>query len=126
MNDFMLLADVNTYNDHISMLRSKLTAKDIAIYKASDVYYSKKTLLGKTFRNFHNFVKSQYIYNYCSVTQDKKIDVFDIGIGQGGELNKYFHSRVKSITGIDVDAEGLFSAGTESAIGRLMNLKKNS
>ena len=124
MNDFMLLSDTNTYNDHISMLRSKLTAKDIAIYKASDVYYSKKTLLGKTFRNFHNFVKSQYIYNYCSVTQDKKIDVFDIGIGQGGELNKYFHSRVKSITGIDVDAEGLFSAGTESAIGRLMNLKK--
>ena len=124
MNDFMLLSHVSTYSDHITMLRSKLTAKDIAIYKASDVYYTKKTNLGKTFRNFHNFVKSQYIYNYCSMTQDKKLDVFDIGIGQGGELNKYFHARVKSITGIDVDAEGLFSAGTESAIGRLMNLKK--
>ena len=124
INDFMLLGDKNTYTDHVTMLRSKLTARDIAIYRASDVYYSKKTKLGTTFRAFHNFIKSQYIYNYCAVTQDKKIDVFDIGIGNGGELNKYFHSRVKSITGIDVDVEGLFSAGSESAIGRLMNLKK--
>jgi hypothetical protein len=124
MNDFMLLGDKNTYNDHINILRAKLTAKDIAIYKASDVYYSKKTNLGKTFRNFHNFVKSQYIYNYCSMTEDKKMDVLDIGIGQGGDLLKYFHSRVKSITGIDVDADGLFSAGSESAIGRLMQSKK--
>jgi len=126
MTDFSLLGDVNTYNDHVTMLRSKLTAKDIAIYRASDVYYSKKTNLGKTFRAFHNFVKSQYIYNYCSVTQDKKLDVFDIGIGQGGEFSKYFHARVKSITGIDADAEGLFSSGSESAIGRLMNLKKTT
>lgn len=124
MNDFMLLGDKNTYNDHINMLRSKLTAKDIAIYRASDVYYSKKTNLGKAFRNFHNFVKSQYIYNYCAVSQDRKLDIMDIGIGQGGDLNKYFHTRVKSITGIDVDAEGLFSAGSESAIGRLMHSKK--
>ena len=126
MTDFTLLGDVNTYNDHVTMLRSKLTAKDIAIYRASDVYYTKKSNLGKVFRNFHNFVKSQYIYNYCSITEDKKLDIFDIGIGRGGELSKYYHSRVKSITGIDVDVEGLFSAGSESAIGRLMNLKKTT
>lgn len=124
MTDFMLLGDKNTYEDHVTLLKSKLTSRDIAIYRASDVYYTKKTNLGKAYRAFHNFVKSQYIYNYCGVTQDKKIDVLDVGIGQGGELNKYFHSRVKSITGIDVDVEGLFSAGSESAIGRLMNLKK--
>lgn len=126
INDFMLLGDKHTYVDHVNMLRSKLSAKDIAIFRASDVYYTKKTNLGKTFRAFHNFVKSQYIYNYCSITQDNKLDVLDIGIGQGGDLSKYYHCRVKSITGLDVDAEGLFSAGSESAIGRLMNLKKTT
>jgi len=124
MNDFMLMGDPNTYNEHITMLRSKLTAKDIAIYRASDVYYSKKSNLGKTFRAFHNFIKSQYLYNYCSVTEDKKMDILDVGIGRGGELSKYFHARVKSIVGIDVDVEGLFSAGSDSAIGRYMNFKK--
>jgi SAM-dependent methyltransferase len=82
--------------------------------------------LGKTFRAFHNFIKSQYLYNYCSITQDNKLDILDIGIGQGGDLNKYYHCRVKSITGLDVDAEGLFSAGSESAIGRLMNLRRTT
>ena len=123
----LLKNKINVYPNPASSvinLSLKLTAKDIAIYKASDVYYSKKTNLGKTFRNFHNFVKSQYIYNYCSITEDKKMDVLDIGIGQGGDLLKYFHSRVRSITGIDVDADGLFSAGSESAIGRLMQSKK--
>jgi SAM-dependent methyltransferase len=124
MNDFMLMGDADTYEDHINMLRSKLTAKDIAMYRASDVYYSKKTNLGKTFRAFHNFVKSQYLYNYCNPIQDRKLDVLDVGIGQGGEFAKYFHARVKSITGIDVDVEGLFSSGSNSAIGRYLNQKK--
>ena len=126
MNDFMIMGDPATYNDHINMLRNKLTAKDIAMYRASDVYYSKKSNLGKTFRAFHNFIKSQYLYNYCSPIEDKKLDILDVGIGQGGELNKYYHSRVKSITGIDVDVEGLFSAGSNSAIGRYLNLKKTT
>jgi SAM-dependent methyltransferase len=124
MNDFLIMSNPETYEEHINMLRSKLTAKDIAMYKASDVYYSKKSNLGKTFRNFHNFVKTQYIYNYCSAVEDKKLDILDVGIGRGGELNKYFSARVKSIVGIDVDVEGLFSAGTDSTIGRYLNMKK--
>jgi SAM-dependent methyltransferase len=124
MNDFLLMGDPETYEGHINMLRSKLTSRDIAMYRASDVYYSKKSNLGKTFRAFHNFIKSQYLYNYCSPIQDKKLDILDVGIGRGGELNKYFSARVKSIVGIDVDVEGLFSAGSDSTIGRYLNMKK--
>jgi hypothetical protein len=124
MNDFRQLGNPELYNDHITLLRSKLTAKDIAIYRATDAYYMKKTNIGKAQRNFHNFVKSQYLYNYCSMIQDRKLDVFDIGFGRGGDLNKYFLCKVKSITGIDEDSDGLFSAGSDSAIGRLMHAKK--
>lgn len=124
MNDFKQLGNPELYNDHITFLRSKLTAKDIAIYRATDAYYMKKTNIGKAQRNFHNFVKSQYLYNYCSMIQDRKLDVFDIGFGRGGDLNKYFLCKVKSITGIDEDSDGLFSAGSDSAIGRLMHAKK--
>jgi hypothetical protein len=124
MNDFKQLGNPELYNDHITLLRSKLTAKDIAIYRATDAYYMKKTNIGKAQRNFHNFVKSQYLYNYCSMIQDRKLDVFDIGFGRGGDLNKYFLCKVKSITGIDEDSDGLFSAGSDSAIGRLMHAKK--
>ena len=124
MNDFMLMSNPDTINEHTSKLRSKLTAKDIAIYRATDKYYMKKSKIGEVSRTFHNFVKSQYIYNYCSAINDKKLDVFDIGIGQGGEFNKYYHARTKSITGLDVSSEGLFSSSSDSAIGRLMNLRK--
>jgi SAM-dependent methyltransferase len=124
MSDFKLLGNPETYTEHINLLRSKLTAKDIAIYRATDAYYMKKTNIAKAQRNFHNFVKSQYIYNYCSITQDRKLDIFDIGIGRGGDLNKYFLCKVKSITGIDADADGLFSAGSDSTIGRLAHAKK--
>jgi len=121
--DFVLLGDPKTHTDHVNLLRSKLTAKDIAMYRASDVYYKKKTNLGKASRDFHNFVKSQYIYNYCNPSQDRKLDIFDIGFGRGGDLGKYFHSRVKTITGIDTDVDGLFS-GADCAMGRLKNMKR--
>ncbi len=124
MPDFKLMGDPATMVDHASILRSKLTAKDIAIYRASDIYYMKKSNIDKTYRYFHNFIKSQYIYNYCSMTQDKKLDIIDIGFGRGGELGKYYHCRVKSITGLDVNADGLFSAGSDSAIGRLNNFRR--
>jgi SAM-dependent methyltransferase len=84
----------------------------------------KKTNIAKAQRNFHNYVKSQYLYNYCSITQDRKLDIFDIGFGRGGDLRKYFLCKVKSITGIDANADGLFSADSDSAIGRLMHAKK--
>ena len=124
MNDFKLLGNPVTFTDHVTQLRSKLTAKDIAIYRATDAYYMKKSNIAKAQRNFHNFVKSQYLYNYCSITQDNKLDIFDIGIGRGGDLSKYFLCKVKSITGIDANANGLFLAGSDSAIGRLMHAKK--
>jgi len=124
MNDFKLLGNPDTFTEHVALLRSKLTAKDIAIYRATDAYYMKKTNIAKAQRNFHNFVKSQYLYNYCSITQDRKLDIFDIGFGRAGDLNKYFLCKVKSITGIDENEDGLFSAGSDSAIGRLMHAKK--
>jgi len=123
MNDFSLLGNPTTYTTHINILRSKLTAKDIAIYRASDAYYQKNSNIGKTYRNFHNFIKSQYIYNYCASVDNKKFDVLDIGFGQGGDIGKYYHAKVKSITGIDINSEGLFTGAT-SAIGRITNMKK--
>jgi len=141
INDFVILGNPKLYTEHINLLRSKLSAKDIAKYRASDAYYQKKTNLAQEQRFFHNFVKSTYIYNYCGInvnyenvgknrdlrsTTDRKLDIFDIGIGRGGDLNKYYHSRCKTITGIDPDFNNLFSAGSDSLIGRLNNLKRTT
>lgn len=124
MSDFKLLGNPETHIEHSSTLRTKLTAKDIAIYRANDAYYQRHTDIARGMRDFHNFVKSQYIYNYCAQLEDKKLDVCDIGFGEAGDIQKYYHAKVKTLTGIDINADGLFSAGSSSAIGRLKTFKK--
>jgi len=143
ISDFVILGNPILMQEHVSVLRSKLSAKDIAKYRASDAYYQKKTDLAIEQRAYHNYIKSIYMYNYCGITvshenvgktkevtrderatTSKRLDVFDIGIGRGGDFNKYYHCRCKSITGIDPDYNNLFSAASDSLIGRLNNLRK--
>ena len=53
----------------------------------------------------------------------KSLDILDIGCGVGGDINKFYHSRVGSYIGIDKDYANLFSAG-DSATSRYNNNKK--
>jgi len=68
------------------------------------------------------------IYTYCGRRKlmDGKviaIDVLDIGVGRGGDLMKFYTSRIKSAVAIDVNESGIFS-GSDGAISRYNVFKK--
>ena len=87
-------------------------------------YYQEKSILAASMRDYHNFIKSNIIYTYCALKYNKKsLDILDIGCGRGGDINKFYHSRVGSYIGIDLNYANLFSA-SDSATSRYNNFKK--
>jgi len=48
------------------------------------------------FRKYHNQIKRQIIIEFC-----KQKDILDLGIGQGGDLDKYQNSNILSIIGVE-------------------------
>jgi SAM-dependent methyltransferase len=124
IKDIELLSNLDTYEKHYNYLKSKITAKSIEQNRQENKYYQEKNILAKSMSYFHNFIKSNIIYTYCSLKYNKKsLDILDIGCGVGGDINKFYHSRVGSYIGIDKDYANLFSAG-DSATSRYNNNKK--
>ena len=124
ISDIELLSKLDTYEKHSTYLKSKITAKSIEQMRQENKYYQEKNELAKQMRQFHNFIKSNIIYTYCSLSYNKKkMDILDIGCGVGGDINKFYHARVGSYIGIDIDYGNLFSAG-DSATSRYNNFKK--
>ena len=124
ISDIIMLSKLDTYEKHSIYLKSKITAKSIEQMRQENKYYQEKNILAKPMGQFHNFIKSNMIYTYCSLSyKKKKMDVLDIGCGKGGDINKFYHARVGSYIGIDIDYGGLFSAG-DSATSRYNNFKK--
>lgn len=124
IKDIDLLSNLDTYEKHYNYLKSKITAKSIEQNRQENKYYQEKNILAKSMSYFHNFIKSNIIYTYCSLKYNKKsLDILDIGCGVGGDINKFYHSRVGSYIGIDKDYANLFSAG-DSATSRYNNNKK--
>jgi SAM-dependent methyltransferase len=124
IKDIVLLSNLETYEKHYNYLKSKITAKSIEQNRQENKYYQEKNILAKSMSYFHNFIKSNIIYTYCALKYNKKsLDILDIGCGVGGDINKFYHSRVGSYIGIDKDYANLFSAG-DSATSRYNNNKK--
>jgi hypothetical protein len=124
------LKNPETFNQQYQMLSSRIDSKVISSERAQDVYYQKITNLGKTFREFHNWVKSIILYSYCSPYKEnkdgkiKKRTILDIGCGRGGDFMKFFHSRVGDYVGIDPDYEGLFGVIDSARIRYQTNVNK--
>ena len=126
--DIKLLGDSTTSTEHIKVLKSKITSETIILTKRDDSYYQLVTNLGISLRSFHNWIKSNMIYTYCSkkILLDNTIanmDVLDIGIGRGGDIKKFYHAKVKSVVGIDVNESSIFS-GSDGTISRYNVMKK--
>tara|TARA_Y100000768_G_scaffold198226_1_gene148995 strand:- start:8462 stop:11449 length:2988 start_codon:yes stop_codon:yes gene_type:complete len=111
------LADDKLYNSTIVKLKNKLNLGEITKSKQKETYYKKKVNLAKNMRNFHNYIKSNMIYKYCS-----KKSVLDVGTGRGGDIMKFYHSKVKYVFGIDVDAYELES-NTDGPKSRVLTMK---
>tara|TARA_B100000963_G_scaffold361971_1_gene401452 strand:- start:821 stop:1675 length:855 start_codon:yes stop_codon:yes gene_type:complete len=75
-------------------------------------------------RNFHNWIKSKLIFN--AQKQTKGIKLFDIAVGKGGDIMKWYKSGIKYVTGIDSDYHSIFeNKEFDGAIKRYKNIKKN-
>ena len=122
-NDIKLLANDITNKKHIDILKLKINAETINITRRDDEYYQLTTNIGKIQRTYTNWIKSNIIYNYCSPNYNKKLDILDIGVGRGGDINKFFHAKVNSLIGIDINSAGIYS-GSDGAISRYNTFKK--
>ena len=126
--DIKLLGDVETASTQIKHLKTKISSETITQIRRDDSYYQLVTNLGKSLRFFHNWIKSNMIYMYCSkkTLLDNSIvsmDVLEMGLGRGGDLMKFYHAKVKSVVAIDVNESSIFS-GSDGAISRYNVMKK--
>ena len=122
------LANDITYNKTIINIKQKLDISNISREKTRDeAYYTKITNIGKTFRQFHNFIKSLIIYEYCNIKtvngKEEKMSILDYGVGRGGDIQKFYYSKIKYLVGFDLDHYGIISA-TDGAISRYNNFRK--
>jgi len=129
-NDILKLANPLTYQEHMKSLKDRIDTSIITNERQQNQYYQRMSNLAKPMRNFHNWIKSNIIYTYCSkknILRNNKFDkyafdILDVGVGQGGDIMKFFHSRVKSLVGFDPDPTGLYDA-TNGALSRYKNFK---
>ena len=140
-SDIELLGSVETYELHNKKLKGKITSDVITAERRENIYYQVVTNLAKPMRAFHNWVKSNMIYTYCSKktigmsAQQKlrpsgstennfrQMDVLEVSCGKGGDIAKFYHSRVGSYVGFDIDPNGIYS-GSDGALSRYQDFKK--
>jgi len=130
IEEIQKLSRTETYAQQQKLLSTRIDTKVISSERSQDIYYQKITNLGKTFREFHNWLKSIIIYSYCAQGKEnidgklKKKTVWDIGCGRGGDILKFYHSRIGEYIGTDLDYENLFGAIDSATIRYQNNLNK--
>jgi SAM-dependent methyltransferase len=123
------MSNPDSYMFQKKQLEARIDSSVIASDRKQDKYYQKITNLAKVMREFHNWVKSVIIYTYCQEfkeTTDSKLrraNVLDIGCGRGGDILKFYHSRVGHYVGFDPSYEDIYSS-TDGAISRYKPLKE--
>jgi hypothetical protein len=125
MSDFVELSNDSLYDKYHKELKARIDFSLIKMDKQTIVYYQKKTKLTEDMRAFHNWIKSNIIYTYLNPMYDENIKykVLDVGVGQGGDLMKFYYVEVDLLVGIDPDLSGLIT-GTSCAVARYQNHKK--
>jgi SAM-dependent methyltransferase len=127
LSDIELLSKINTYDAHNKKLKSRITTDAISMERRENVYYQIISNLAENLRAFHNWIKSNLIYTYCGIKKvngkEIKLDILDIGCGKGGDIIKFFHSRINTYLGFDLDPNGIYS-GSDGALSRYQNIKK--
>lgn len=130
IEEIQKLSRPETYSQQQKILSTRINTKVISSERAQDIYYQKITNLGKTFRDFHGWIKSILIYSYCNQGKEnidgknKKKSVWDIGCGRGGDIMKFYHSRVSEYIGTDIDYEGLFGVIDSATTRYQSNINK--
>jgi len=130
INDLSKLGIESFYEKELSEIKKKIDAVVIAKEQQKNKFYQKITNLGESLRDFHNYIKSNMIFTYCSEKENlknekRKLSVLDYGCGRGGDLLKMFHARIGNYIGIDIGYNDLFSS-IDGAISRYNNFKRKN
>ena len=129
-NEIKILSEPDSYEKQMNILKLRIDNTIITTNRQQDAYYQKTSNLVRPMREFHNFIKSVLIYNYCSPkrfnrnTNTTKLTVLDIGGGRGGDILKFYHPRVSNYVGIEVDFENINAPFPNGAIARYNKFKQ--
>lgn len=113
MHLFNTLSNFNTFTEKIKELKQQPEKTN----EKTNIYYQLATGIAKPMREFNNWIKSNMINIYC-----ERKTVLDMGVGRGGDIQKYYHANSKLVVGIDIDSNGIFSK-TDGAITRYNDIK---
>jgi len=97
----------NTINTWLKVRKDNLEKENEIIHKKK--YYSEKgSKYTAPMRAFHNFVKSKLLSGSKPIKyDDRKISIFDMSVGIGGDLNKWFFNKFDEIYAMDLDKDNL-------------------
>ena len=129
LEEIRILSKPELYLNQRQILQSRLDSQIISTDRMQDKYYQKTQTLAKKLGWYHNFIKSNLIYTYCrerlfgKKSKSRRQSVLDIGCGRGGDLLKWYHSRVGYYVGIDISYQDLHSA-SDGIISRYNQNKK--
>jgi hypothetical protein len=125
MDDMEKLSDDKQYDKYMKILKGRIGHELIIEAMKERVYFQVRTTLAKPMRHFHNWIKSILLFTYCSpeYNKGKQLSVFDLGVGRGGDIEKYYHTKSKFVVGIDPDLNALTSP-VDSALSRYNQQRK--
>lgn len=113
------------YDKKIDLIRAKIGKELIISANKENAYYTVTGNLAKSWRAFHNWIKSLIIYTHCHyMYQDNRhLSVLDVGCGRGGDIMKYYYANIEFLVGIDPAKDGLVNS-FNGAISRYNNFRK--
>lgn len=125
LSDIRLLMNDSGYIKHKDVLSKKIGHSDIMTERQENAYYQLATNLAMPMRRFHHFIKSNTIYTQCEprYEDNKHMNIFDIAVGRGGELPKYYYVRANFVVGVDIDLNGITSP-TNGAFSRYKQYRR--
>ena len=114
-----------SYDNKLTMLRKRIGHDIIVSTSKENAYYQKSDKYAESMRNFHNFMKSNIIYTYTHFmyNNNKSVSVLDLACGRGGDIMKFYYTKIAFYVGVDVSYEGLMSA-VDGAVSRYNKEKK--
>lgn len=118
------VANNNWYSIHNPITETMIsTGENIPTNINEEVYYNRNNNLEtntKSLRDFHNlYIKSKLIQEISSPNDI----LIDYSVGKAGDLEKWRHSKLKFVFGIDVSKDNIYNR-VDGACARYLNLRK--
>lgn len=106
IGDIETLGDDKMYARHLELMRKKITAADMVSVEKENAYYQTITNLSAAMRQFHNWTKTVLMVSAFApqYNNGKTLDILDTSIGRGGDIQKFYHAKVKSVVAMDADS----------------------